>query len=79
MNFNIKKYHLLHVRNNNPQIKYSMDNVQLKNVVKGKTLVSTDLKPNLQCADVVKTTNKLVSFIGRTFESKSENNNTSPV
>ena len=47
-----------------------MDNVQLKNVVKEKYLgliVSTDLKPKLQCAEVVKTANRLVSFIGRAF------------
>ena len=52
-----------------------MDIVQLKNVVKEKDLgiiVSTDLKPKLQCTEVVKTANKLVSFIGRAFEFKSE-------
>ena len=59
-----------------------MDNVQLKNVVKEKDLgviISTDLKPNLHCAEIVKTANKLVSFIGRAFEFKSEKNHTNPV
>ena len=33
--------------------------------------ISNDLKPNKHCSDVKKT-NKLVGFIGRTFEYKSE-------
>ncbi len=39
-----------------------MDNVQLTNVDREKDLgviVSTDLKPNNQCTDLVKTRNKL--------------------
>ncbi len=35
-------------------------------------MISDDLKPNNQCSKVVKTANKLVGFIGRTFEHKSE-------
>ena len=60
INFNIEKCHVLHVGNNNPQINYSMNSTQLKNVVKEKELgviVSTDLKPELHCAQVVKTAN----------------------
>ena len=75
MNFNLEKCHVLHVGNSNPQINYMMDNVQLTNVVKEKDLdviVSTDLKPELHCAEVVKTANKLVSFIGRAFKFKPE-------
>ena len=52
-----------------------MDNVQLKNVFKEKdfgVIISTDLKSELHCAEVVKTANKLVSFIGRAFEFKLE-------
>ena len=75
MNFNLEKYHVLHVGSSNPETNYSMDNVQLTNVVKEKGLgviVSNDLKPELQCAEVLKTANKLVSFIGRVFKFKSE-------
>ncbi len=35
-------------------------------------MISDDLKPSNQCLKVVKTANKLVGFIGRTFELKSE-------
>ena len=75
MNFNLEKCHVLHIGSSNPQTNYSMDNVQLTNVVKEKDLgviVSNDLKPELQCTEVVKTANKLVSFIGRAFKFKSE-------
>ena len=34
--------------------------------------ISNDLKPSKHCSDVVKTANKVVGFIGRTFEYKSE-------
>ncbi len=35
-------------------------------------MISDDLKPNNQCSNIVKTANKFVEFIGRTFERKSE-------
>ncbi len=35
-------------------------------------MISGDLKPSNQCSKVVKTANKLVGFIGRTFKHKSE-------
>ena len=51
-----------------------MDNVQSENVVKEKedlgVIVSTDLKSKLQCAKIVKTAKRLVSFIGRICEFK---------
>ena len=75
MNFNLEKCHFLHVGSSNSQTNCSMNNVQLTNVVKEKYLgvmVSNDLKPELQCAEVVKTANKVVIFIGRAFEFKSE-------
>ena len=34
--------------------------------------ISNDLKPDKHCSDAIKTANKLVGFIGRTFEYKSE-------
>ena len=38
----------------------------------GITIISNHLKPSKHYSDVVKKTNKLVTFIGRTFEYKSE-------
>ncbi len=35
-------------------------------------MISDDLKPSNQCSKAVKTANKLVRFIGRTFEHKLE-------
>ena len=34
--------------------------------------ISNDLKPGKHCSEVVKTANKLIGFIGRTFEFKSD-------
>ena len=75
LTFNLEKCHVPHVGSSNPQTNYSMDNVQLTNVVEEKdfgVIVSNDFKPELQCAEVVKTANKIVSFIGRAFNFKSE-------
>ncbi len=35
-------------------------------------IISDDLKPSIKCSKAVKTANKLVRFIGRTFEHNSE-------
>ncbi len=35
-------------------------------------MISDDLKPSNQCSKVVKTANRLIGFIGRTFEHISE-------
>ena len=37
-----------------------------------RVIISSDLKPSTHCKEVVKTANKIVGFIGRTFEYKSE-------
>ena len=53
-----------------------MNGSELSMVNNGKDLgitISNDLKPDKHCSDVVKKiANKLVGFIGRTFEYKSE-------
>ena len=75
MNFNFDKCHVLHIGNSNPQVNYTMENVSIKSVQKEKDLgviISSDLKQSNQCAEVVKTANKLVGFIGRSFTFKSE-------
>ncbi len=63
----------MHVGSND-NVKYLMNVVELF-VTNIETdlgvIISDDLKPSNQCLKVVKTVNKLVGFIGRTFEHKS--------
>ena len=52
-----------------------MNGIQLVKVEQEKDLgvvISSDLKPSKQCSEVVKTANKLIGFIGRSFEFKTE-------
>ena len=75
MKFNTGKCKVLHIGNNNVQANYSMNDIQLSSTDAEKDLgviISKDLKPGKQCTEVLKTANKLVGFIGRTFEFKSE-------
>ena len=75
MKFNVEKCKVLHIGNNNDHVSYSMDGVQLNKVDQERDLgviISSDLKPSTHCKEVVKKANKLVGFIGRTFEYKSE-------
>ncbi len=65
----------MHIGINNDKIKYLMNGVELS-VTNTETdlgvMISDDLKPSDQFPKVVKADNKLVGFIGRTFEHKSE-------
>ena len=73
--FNDDKCKVLHIGNNNYCTKYTMNGSELTKVGYEKNLevtISNDLKPCKHCSDVGKTANKLVGFIGRTFEYKSE-------
>ena len=75
MKFNIEKCKVLHIGSNNDCVQYYMNDQQLSAVDKEKDLgitISSDLKPSQHCSEVFKTANKLVGFIGRTFENKSE-------
>ena len=75
MNFNVDKCKVLHIGSNNDQVGYSMNGAELSKVDQERdlgVLISKDLKPSLQCKEVIKTANKLIGFIGRTFEHKSE-------
>ncbi len=75
MKFNVEKCKVMHIDINNDNVKYLMNAVELS-VTTTETdlgvMISDDLKPCNQCSKVVKTANKLVGFIGRTFEHKSE-------
>ncbi len=75
LNFNIDKCKVLHIGSNKDRVNYSMNGVQFSKVDQEKDLgviISNDLKPNLQCKEVIKKANKVIGFIGRTFEYKSE-------
>ena len=75
MSFNIDKCHVLHIGSHNPNVNYVMNHSELKSVDEEKDLgviISKNLKPHNQISKVVKTANKLVGFIGRTFSFKSE-------
>ena len=67
--------YLLHIGSNNDQVDYSMNGSELSKADQEGDLgviISKDLKPTLQCKEVIKTANKLIGFIGRAFEHKSE-------
>ncbi len=65
----------MHVGINNDKVKYLMNGVELSVANTEKDLgvmFRDDLKSSNQCSKAVKTANKLVGFIGRTFGHKSE-------
>ena len=71
--FNVNKCKDLHNRINNQYTKYIMKGSELSKVSHEKDLgvtISNDLKPDKRCPDVVKKDNKLVGFIGRTYQSR---------
>ena len=75
MAYNVEKCKVLHIGSNNNRTNYSMNNTAILKVNEEKDLGVTichDLKPGKHCSEVVKTANKLVNFIGRAFEFKSE-------
>ena len=62
------KCHVLHIGNYNLQITHSkMFNSSVNKEKDLGVIVISDLKPSIQGTEVVKTANKLVDFIGRTF------------
>ncbi|MCP3680870.1 MAG: hypothetical protein GY782_11710, partial [Gammaproteobacteria bacterium] len=75
MCFNIDKCKVLNVGSNNINSRYNMNSTVLDSVTKEKDLgvtISDDLKPSHQCTEAIKKANKLVGFIGRAFEFKSD-------
>ncbi len=75
MKLNVEKCKVMHIGINNDNVKYLMNGVELS-VTNTETdvgvMISDDLKPSNKCWKVVKTANKLVRFIGRTFKLKLE-------
>ncbi len=75
MKFNVEKCRVMHNVINNDNVGYLMNGVKVSVTNTEKDLgvmPSDDLKPSNECLKVVKTRNKLVGFIGRPFEHKSE-------
>ncbi len=75
MKVNAEKCRVMYISINNDNVVCLMNGVELSVTTTEKDLgvmISDDLKPSNQCLKVVKTANKLVGFIGRTFEHKSE-------
>ncbi len=61
----------MHIGINDDNVEYLMNGVKLlvTNIeTDTRVMISDDLKPNNQCSKVVKTANKLIGFIGRTFK-----------
>ncbi len=75
MKFNVEKCIVMRCSINDANVEYLMNGVELSMTNTENDLgvmISDDLKSSNQCSKVVKTANKLVGFIGRTFEHKSE-------
>ena len=75
MKSNIDKCKVLHIGNNNNHTKQTINISELSKVSHEKDLgitITRNLKPSKDCSGVVKTANKLVGFIRRTFEYRSE-------
>ena len=75
MRFNEDKCKVLHIGSRNEKATYKMNDTQLQVVDKEKDLgviISNNLKPSQQCAEVVKKANKIIGFIGRSFEHKNK-------
>ena len=73
--FKVDKCKVFHIGNRNVQANYTMNVIQLAKVEQEKYLgvvISSDLKPSKQCSEIVKTANKLIGFIGRSFEFRTE-------
>ncbi len=75
MKFNVEKCRVMHIGINNDNVEYLMNIVKLSVTNTEKDLgvmIFNDLKTSNRCSKVVKTADKLVGFISRTSEHKSE-------
>ena len=73
MLFNVEKCKVIHFGANNPKCSYSLNNVVLGVVKEERDLeiiVQSNLKVSSQCVKVVKTANKILGMIKRTFTSR---------
>jgi hypothetical protein len=73
MHFNAYKCQVMHIDNNNGKAKYEMNSKLLEEVIEEKDLgvtVRNDMKCNSQCLNAVKTANRVLGMIKRTFTVK---------
>ena len=76
MMFNTEKSKVVHFGVNNPRVAYSIENKVLDGSEEERDLgviVQSNLKVSSQCAKVVKTANKILGFIKRTFVTRDVN------
>ena len=75
MSFNADKCKVMHIGYRNEKANYVLNGTQLKTVDREVDLgvtISNNLKPGLQCSEVVKKANKIIGLIGRSFDYKSK-------
>ena len=75
MSFNADKCKVLHIGYRNEKANYVLNGTQLKTIDREVDLgvtISSNLKPSLQCSEVVKKANKIIGLIGRSFDYKSK-------
>ena len=70
MLFNVDKCKVMHIGNNNGKAKYEINDKLLKEVIEERDLgviMRNDMKCNSQCIKAVKTANRVLGMIERTF------------
>src|SRR5664279_68235 len=70
MLFNIEKCKIMHIGYNNKHAEYKMDDISLEEVSDERDLgviIQNDMKCNKQCVKAVKTANRILGMIKRTF------------
>ena len=75
MLFNVDKCKVMHFGVNNTKENYSINNTVLKEVSSEKDLgviIQNDLKVSEQCSKVVKTANRILGMVNRTFQNKTK-------
>src|SRR5437867_4274038 len=75
MLFNVDKCKVMHFGANNTKEHYSINNTVLDDVEEDKDLgviVQNNLNVSEQCSKVVKTANRVLGMINRTFQNKSK-------
>jgi len=76
MLFNVDKCKVMHIGNNNGKAKYEMNGKILEEVIEERDLVvnmQNDMKCNSHCIKAVKTANRVLGMIKRTFTVRDKN------
>jgi len=76
MLFNVDTFKVMHIGNNNGKAKYEMDGKILEEVIEERDLgvnMQNDMKCNSHCIKAVKTANRVLGMIKRTFTVKDKN------